>query len=237
MGITQPAHRLVVVRHGESEFNAQNRFTGWIDCGLTALGVEEAQRAGRALREQGFGFDRIYTSVLRRCTDSTLIIRAQLADGDVPVWPSWRLNERHYGALQGLNKAETASRFGEQQVHLWRRSYAVRPPALDAGDPMNPARDPRYANVPAGELPLTESLEDTVRRVLPYWSEEIGPAIRRGLRVLIVAHGNSIRGLIKHLDTLSDDAIVGVVIPTAVPLIYDLDERLDAAGRRYLDIA
>jgi 2,3-bisphosphoglycerate-dependent phosphoglycerate mutase len=227
--------RFVLVRHGESEFNAENRFTGWLDCPLTAAGVEEARRAGISIRNAGFRFDRIYSSVLVRATESARIIREDLGQPDVPIVTSWRLNERHYGALQGLNKAETAARFGVRQVSLWRRSYDVRPPALDQRDILHLEDDPRYAHVPPDEIPLSESLADTVRRVLPYWEAELAPAIRSGQSILIVAHGNSIRALVKYLDDMSDEAVVGLNIPTGVPQVYELDRDMRPLRHYYLD--
>lgn len=229
--------RFVIVRHGESEFNAQNRFTGWVDCGLTRKGVDEARRAGHILRELEFHFDRIYTSVLARCTKSARIIRSELGTLSLPIVTSWRLNERHYGALQGLNKDETAAQFGEKQVRLWRRGYSERPPALPPEDPRNPANDPKYAEVSPTELPLTESLADTVRRVVPYWNDEIAPAIRHGSRVLIVAHGNSIRALMKFLDDISDEDIIDLFIPTGVPLAYECSDDLRPLRHYYVEAA
>lgn len=224
----------VIVRHGESEFNAQDRFTGWIDCGLTPKGVQEAHRAGAILRNAGWHFDRIYTSVLLRCTESARIIRVELDEPRPPIYTSWRLNERHYGALQGLDKAETAARFGEEQVDAWRRSYDVRPPALDRGDATNPARDQKYATLTEADVPLTEALSDTVRRVLVYWRSEIAPVIQSGKTVLVVAHGNSIRALVKYLDDLSDAELVALDIPTGIPLVYELKDDLRPISRRYL---
>jgi 2,3-bisphosphoglycerate-dependent phosphoglycerate mutase len=226
--------QFVVVRHGESVYNAENRFTGWIDCELTARGVREAHLAGALLRRQGFRFDRIYTSVLIRCTESARIIGEELSPPTPIVAKNWRLNERHYGALQGLNKAETAARFGEEQVRLWRRSYDVRPPAMAADDAGNPANAPQYAQVPKTLLPLTESLADVVVRVVPFWRDEIAPAIAAGGRVLVVAHGNSIRALVKHLDRISDASIVELNIPTGQPFVYDMDARLTPLARYYL---
>lgn len=226
--------RFVVVRHGESEFNDQNRFTGWIDCPLTVKGIREAHDAGTILRQSGFRFDRIYSSVLERCTASARIIRDELDEPRPPIYTSWRLNERHYGALQGLNKAETAARFGEEQVRLWRRSYDVRPPSLDSQDQTNPARDQRYAMLTEADVPLTEALSDTVQRVLPYWLGEIAPAIQAGKVVLVVAHGNSIRALIKYLDDPPDVELVALNIPTGIPLLYELDDDLRPMNRRYL---
>lgn len=230
----EPVRRFVVVRHGESEFNAQNRFTGWIDCPLTAKGIREAHDAGLILRRSAFRFDRIYSSVLQRCTESARIIRDELEEPRPPIYTSWRLNERHYGALQGLDKAETAAQFGEEQVQLWRRSYNVRPPALDPRDRTNPAREQRYATLMEADVPLTEALSDTVQRVLPYWRSEIAPAIQSGKTVLVVAHGNSIRALIKYLDDLSDAELVALNIPTGIPLLYELNNDLRPISRRYL---
>ena len=227
--------RFVFVRHGQSEFNAQNRFTGWVDSPLTALGEQEARRAGALLTTAGFRFDRIYSSVLTRCTESARIIREALEEPELPIIVSWRLNERHYGALQGLDKTETTQRFGEPQVTLWRRSYDVPPPASNADDNRDLRQDTRYADLAAVDTPLTESLADTVRRVLPYWTSEIAPAIRSGLSVLIVAHGNSIRALIKYLDNLSDAAIVGVNIPTGIPQIFELTDDMHPLRHYYLN--
>jgi 2,3-bisphosphoglycerate-dependent phosphoglycerate mutase len=229
-----PVHRFVVVRHGESEFNAQDRFTGWIDCPLTAKGIREAHDAGAILRQSGFRFDRIYSSVLQRCTESARIIREEFEEPRPPIYVSWRLNERHYGALQGLNKAETVARHCEEQVRLWRRSYDVRPPALDPRDRANPARDPQYAMLTEADVPLTEALSDTVRRVLPYWHGEIVPAIQSGKMVLVVAHGNSIRALIKYLDDLPEAEFVTLNIPTGIPLVYELDTDLRPVNRHFL---
>lgn len=222
---------LVLVRHGQSQFNAENRFTGWIDSPLTVAGTEEAHRAGRMLKESGFRFDRIYTSVLVRCTESARIIREELAEPDVPLITSWRLNERHYGALQGLNKAETAARYGEREVYLWRRSYDARPPAAQRRDTRKVEEDPRYASL-RGSVPRTESLADTVQRVLPYWTGEIAPAIHAGQAVLIVAHGNSLRALIKYQEHISDEAIVELNIQTGIPQVCDLDDDMRLM-RRY----
>lgn len=227
--------QFVLVRHGQSEFNAQNRFTGWIDSPLTALGAHEAHRAGSVLRTSKFRFDRIYTSVLIRCTESARIIRDELGDPNLPIVMAWRLNERHYGALQGLDKAETTARFGERQVKLWRRSYDVRPPRADARDKQDLERDPRYAALATTDFPLTESLADTVQRVLPYWTAEIDPAIRSGLSVLVVAHGNSIRALIKYLDDLTDAAIVDVNVPTGIPQVCEMTDDMKPLRRYYLD--
>ncbi len=225
---------LVLLRHGESTWNRENRFTGWTDVDLSEAGVEEAHSGGRLLREEGFVFDVAFTSVLKRAIRTLWIALDELDQMWIPVENSWRLNERHYGALQGLNKAETAERFGDEQVRLWRRSYDVPPPALEPDDPRHPGRDPRYASVDPALLPRCESLKDTVARFLPYWHEAIAPAIRDGRRVLIAAHGNSLRALVKYLDDVSDEAIVGLNIPTGVPLVYELDDDLRPLGHRYL---
>jgi 2,3-bisphosphoglycerate-dependent phosphoglycerate mutase len=215
-------------------WNWENRFTGWADVALSDTGVVEAQRAADLLLEDGLSFDVAFTSVLQRAIKTLWIVLERMDRMWVPTVVTWRLNERHYGALQGLNKSETAARHGAQQTHVWRRSYDVRPPALSPDDARNPARDPRYARVPPGELPLTESLKDTIARVLPYWSGAIVPALRRGERVLIVAHGNSLRALVMHLDKLSADEIAETNIPTGVPLVYELNDDLEPVGRRYV---
>jgi 2,3-bisphosphoglycerate-dependent phosphoglycerate mutase len=227
-------HRLVLLRHGESVWNRANRFTGWTDVDLSERGVAEAARAAGRLVEGGVDFDRCYTSVLKRAIKTLHIVLEGLDRLWLPVEKSWRLNERHYGALQGLNKAETAARLGDEQVHLWRRSYAERPPALDPDDERFPGHDRRYAGLNPKELPRSECLKDTVERVLPFWVGEIAPAIRDRARVLIVAHGNSLRGLVKYLDDIADDDIPGVEIPTGVPLIYELDEGLKPLRHYYL---
>jgi 2,3-bisphosphoglycerate-dependent phosphoglycerate mutase len=226
--------KLVLLRHGESVWNRENRFTGWTDVDLSARGVEEAHRAGGVLREEGYTFDAAFTSVLKRAIRTLWIALDEMDLMWIPVFRHWRLNERHYGALQGLNKAETAAKFGEQQVLIWRRSYDVRPPALDAADARHPGRDPRYAGLAPAELPLTECLKDTVERFMPYWQDTIAPAVRQGRRVLIAAHGNSLRALVKHLDGVSDEAIVGLNIPTGIPLVYELDENLRPLKHGYL---
>jgi 2,3-bisphosphoglycerate-dependent phosphoglycerate mutase len=225
---------LVLLRHGESTWNKENRFTGWVDVDLTDKGRDEAAEAGRLLKAEGFTFDIAFTSVLKRAIRTCWIARDELDLLWIPVEKSWRLNERHYGALQGLNKAETAATHGEEQTKIWRRSYDIPPPPLPPGDPRHPSRDPRYAHLAPGDLPLTESLKDTVVRFLPYWHETIAPAIRSGRRVLIAAHGNSLRALVKYLDNISDEEIVGLNIPTGIPLVYELDEQLTSRGRRYL---
>ncbi|MEW6299610.1 MAG: 2,3-diphosphoglycerate-dependent phosphoglycerate mutase [Thermodesulfobacteriota bacterium] len=225
---------LVLLRHGESVWNKENRFTGWTDVGLSERGVEEAVTAGRTLLREGYGFDVAYTSVLKRAIKTLWIVLEEMDLMWIPVHRSWRLNERHYGALQGLNKAETAERYGLAQTQLWRRSYDVPPPALTPDDPRHPGRDPRYAKLRPEELPLTECLKDTVARFLPYWHEAIAPALRAGERVLIAAHGNSLRALVKYLDAISDEEIVGLNIPTGIPLVYELNDDLSPVRHFYL---
>jgi 2,3-bisphosphoglycerate-dependent phosphoglycerate mutase len=226
--------KLVLIRHGESTWNLENRFTGWTDVPLTATGIEQAKASGRLLRQEGWEFDLCYTSVLKRATHTLWHCLDEMDRTWLPVVHSWRLNERHYGALQGLNKAETAKKYGEEQVLVWRRSYDVPPPALEAGDPRCEQGDIRYANVPEREFPLTECLKDTVARVLPFWNESMAPAIRSGRRVLVAAHGNSIRALVKYLDGTSDSDIVGLNIPNGIPLVYELDAALKPLRRYYL---
>jgi 2,3-bisphosphoglycerate-dependent phosphoglycerate mutase len=225
---------LVLLRHGQSDWNLENRFTGWTDVDLSEAGMAEAREGGRLIREAGLDFDLAYTSVLRRAIRTLWIVLDELDRMWLPVERSWRLNERHYGALQGLNKAETALEFGDEQVRLWRRSYDVPPPPLDLDDPRHPRFDPRYASVDAADLPRSESLKDTVGRFLPYWESDIAPSIRAGRRVLIAAHGNSLRALVKYLDDVSDHDIVGLNIPTGVPLVYELDDALRPLSHRYL---
>jgi 2,3-bisphosphoglycerate-dependent phosphoglycerate mutase len=227
-------HRLVLLRHGESTWNRENRFTGWTDVDLSERGREEAREAGRLLKEEGFAFDLAHTSVLKRAIRTLFIAIDELDQLWIPVTKSWRLNERHYGALQGLNKAETAARHGEAQTKIWRRSYDIPPPPLDPGDPRDPMSDPRYAGLSRQELPLTESLKDTVARFIPYWLDTIAPQVRAGKRVLIAAHGNSLRALVKHLDNISDADIVERNIPTGIPLVYELDSELKPVRSRYL---
>jgi 2,3-bisphosphoglycerate-dependent phosphoglycerate mutase len=227
-------HKLILLRHGESDWNRENRFTGWTDVDLSATGREEARRAGRALLDRGLTFDVAFTSVLKRAIRTLWIVLDEMDLMWIPVHRSWRLNERHYGALQGLNKAETAARHGDAQVKVWRRSYDVRPPALEPTDPRFPGHDRRYADLDDKDLPRTECLKDTVDRFLPYWHEAIAPAIRAGRRVILAAHGNSLRALVKHLDGVSDDAIVGLNIPTGVPLLYELDDGLRPLRHEYL---
>ncbi|MBX3082261.1 MAG: 2,3-diphosphoglycerate-dependent phosphoglycerate mutase [Anaerolineae bacterium] len=226
--------KLVLVRHGESEWNKENRFTGWTDVDLSANGEAEAARAGRLLQQHGLTFDIAYTSVLKRAIRTLHIIQTALDVLWIPTFHAWQLNERHYGALQGLNKAETAEKFGDEQVHIWRRSYDVRPPALEPADPRYPGSDPRYKGLTPSQLPLTECLKDTVERILPYWHETIAPVVKSGQRVIIAAHGNSLRGLIKYLDTMSDDAIVKLELPTGAPLVYELDTELRPIRHYYL---
>ena len=225
---------LVLLRHGESAWNRENRFTGWTDVDLAETGVAEAHEAARLLRAEGLSFDVAYTSVLRRAIRTLWIVLDDLELMWLPVHGSWRLNERHYGALQGLNKAETAVEFGDEQVRIWRRSYDIPPPALTPDDERFPGHDRRYADLPDADLPRTESLKDTVARFLPYWQSEIAPTVRSSQRVLIAAHGNSLRALVKYLDDVSDEEIVGLNIPTGVPLVYELDDTLRPVSHRYL---
>jgi 2,3-bisphosphoglycerate-dependent phosphoglycerate mutase len=226
-----PPLRLVLLRHGESDWNRENRFTGWTDVDLSKKGLEEARAAGRTLAAEGYRFDLAFTSVLRRAIRTLWIALDELDQMWLPVEKSWRLNERHYGALQGLNKAETAAKFGEAQVLVWRRSYDTPPPVLERSDPRYEGKDPRYAGV---EVPRTECLKDTVARVIPYWASAIAPAVRAGRRVLVAAHGNSLRALVKHLDDASDEAIVKENIPTGIPLVYELGDDLKPVRRYYL---
>src|SRR5207248_10578982 len=223
-------HRVVLLRHGESTWNRENRFTGWTDVDLSDKGREEAADAGRLLKEGGYVFDLAYTSVLKRAIRTLGIALDALDLLWIPVVKDWRLNERHYGALQGLNKAETAARHGEAQTKIWRRSYDIPPPPLTTDDPRHPSHDPRYAGLSANELPLTETLKDTVARFLPYWHDTIAPSIRSGQRVLIAAHGNSLRALVKYLDDIDEQTIVGLNIPTGIPLVYELDDALKPTG-------
>ncbi len=226
--------RLVLLRHGESAWNLENRFTGWTDVDLTEQGIREAHEAGRLLKEGGYLFDIAYTSVLKRAIRTLWIALDEMDLMWIPVIRSWRLNERHYGALQGLNKKDTAEKFGMEQVHIWRRSYDIPPPALEETDERFPGRDPRYAGLNPNEVPRTESLKDTLARVLPYWHEVIVPDLRRGKRILIAAHGNSMRALVKYLDKIPDEVITGLNIPTGIPLVYELDDRLQAVNHYYL---
>jgi 2,3-bisphosphoglycerate-dependent phosphoglycerate mutase len=227
-------HRLVLLRHGESTWNNENRFTGWTDVDLSERGIVEAREAGRLLRDGGYVFDVAFTSVLKRAIRTLWIALDELDLMWIPVTKNWRLNERHYGALQGLNKAETAAKHGEAQTKIWRRSYDIPPPPLTPDDPRHPSRDPRYADLPPADLPLTESLKDTVDRFLPYWHESIAPSIRSGARVLIAAHGNSLRALVKYLDGIDDKTITELNIPTGIPLVYELDDALRPLRHYYL---
>ena len=229
-----PVRRLVLIRHGESVWNEENRFTGWTDVDLSARGREEARQGGLALKDAGLGFDIAFTSVLKRAIRTLWICLDEMDLMWVPVIRSWRLNERHYGALQGLNKAETAAKFGDDQVKIWRRSYDIPPPALTPDDPRYPGGDPRYTELSPAELPLTECLKDTVARFLPLWHESIAPAIQGGHRVLIAAHGNSLRALVKYLDNIPEEEIVEMNIPTGIPLVYELDDDLKPLRRSYL---
>jgi 2,3-bisphosphoglycerate-dependent phosphoglycerate mutase len=227
-------YKLVLIRHGESIWNQENRFTGWKDVDLSAKGVAEARAAGDLLRDEGFVFDIAFTSVLRRAIRTLQIILNEMELSWIPVVKSWKLNERHYGALQGMNKSEMAGQFGEEQVLIWRRSYDTPPPAMELDDERYEGKSPRYCDLKEGEFPLTECLKDTVERVLPFWEEQIAPAIRSGRRVIIAAHGNSIRALVKHLDEIPDAQIVNLNIPTGIPLVYELDENLKPIKSKYL---
>lgn len=227
-------HRLVLVRHGESDWNKANLFTGWTDVDLSDKGLDEAHQAGETLQDEGYTFDIAYTSVLKRAIRTLWIILEQMDLVWIPVHRSWRLNERHYGALQGLNKAETAREFGDEQVLKWRRSYDIQPPALDRTDPRFPGNDPRYKDLAPEEVPFTECLKDTVARFLPYWQNTIAPRILQGRRVLVAAHGNSLRALVKYLDNVSEQDIVGLNIPTGIPLVYELDDDLRPLKHFYL---
>ena len=226
--------KVVLVRHGESDWNKQNRFTGWTDVDLSEKGVAEANDAGQVLKAEGYDFDVAFTSVLKRAIRTLWIVLDRMDLMWIPVHNSWRLNERHYGALQGLNKAETAEKFGEAQVKIWRRSYDIQPPALEKSDPRWPGHDRRYASLSEAEVPLTECLKDTVARFLPYWHQTIAPTIQSGQRVIVAAHGNSLRALVKYLDNVSDQEIVELNIPTGMPLVYELDDELQPLTRYYL---
>jgi len=227
-------YKLVLIRHGESTWNLENRFTGWTDVDLTPTGVEQAKQAGRLLKAEGYDFDIAYTSVLKRATRTLWHTLDELDRTWLPVVHSWRLNERHYGALQGLNKGETAKKYGDAQVLTWRRSYDTPPPALEASDPRSERADLRYAKLSPEQIPLTECLKDTVARVLPFWNESMAPAIRAGRRLVVAAHGNSIRALVKYLDGVSDADIVGLNIPNGIPLVYELDDDLKPLRHYYL---
>ena len=227
-------YKLVLLRHGESTWNRENRFTGWTDVDLSQQGLVEAKRAGEVLKGEGYTFDCAFTSVLKRAIRTLWIVTDEMDLMWIPVENSWRLNERHYGALQGLNKAETAAKFGDDQVKIWRRSYDIPPPELDSADERFPGNDPRYRSLAADELPRTECLKDTVERMLPYWHESIAPAVKQGKRVIVAAHGNSLRALVKYLDTVSEQEIVGLNIPTGIPLVYELDDQLHPIKHYYL---
>ena len=228
------SYKVVLLRHGQSQWNLENRFTGWTDVPLSEKGMEEARNAGKLLKAEGFEFDAAYTSVLKRAIKTLWLALEELYEMWIPVTRDWHLNERHYGALQGYNKAEMAAQVGEAQVKIWRRSYDVPPPALKSDDPRFPGSERRYASLSADELPLTECLKDTVARVLPYWEGVICPEIKAGKRIIIAAHGNSLRALVKHLDNISDDDIIGLNIPTGIPLVYELDEDMRPISHRYL---
>ncbi len=225
---------LVLLRHGESQWNLENRFTGWTDVGLTSKGEEEARSSGKTLKKEGYEFDVVHTSVLTRAIRTMEICLDEMGITDIPVIYNWRLNERHYGALQGLNKAETAEKYGEDQVLIWRRSYTTPPPKLDINDKRHPRFDSIYKDLDPGDLPASECLKDTVDRFLPYWFDQIAPDVKSGKRVLIVAHGNSLRALVKYLDKISDEEIVGLNIPTGIPLVYELNENLKPLKHYYL---
>ncbi len=227
-------HKLVLIRHGESAWNKENRFTGWTDVDLTEKGREEARDAGKLLKAEGFAFDIAYVSVLRRALNTLWLALDEMDALWIPVEKSWRLNERHYGDLQGLNKAETAAKFGDDQVLVWRRSYDIPPPPLEKSDERWPGHDPRYKNLPETDLPVTECLKDTVARFLPYWHETIAPVVRSGKKVIIAAHGNSLRALVKYLDHVSDEDIINLNIPTGIPLVYELDDDLKPIRHYYL---
>jgi 2,3-bisphosphoglycerate-dependent phosphoglycerate mutase len=226
--------KLVLLRHGESTWNRENRFTGWTDVDLSEKGILEARRAGRVLKDEGYGFDVAYTSVLKRAIRTLWLALDEMDLMWIPVHNSWRLNERHYGALQGLNKSEMAEKYGEEQVHVWRRSYDIRPPELEKADSRWPGKDPRYRELEESEIPTTECLKDTVARFMPYWNETIAPAIRSGKRVIIAAHGNSLRALVKYLDGVSEQEITGLNIPTGMPLAYELGGDLRPLKKYYL---
>ena len=227
-------YKVILLRHGQSQWNLENRFTGWTDVRLSPKGMEEARNAGRLMKEEGFEFDIAFTSVLSRAIMTLWLALDEMDEMWIPVIKDWHLNERHYGGLQGYNKAEMAAQVGEAQVKIWRRSYDVPPPDLESDDPRYPGHDRRYSNLSKEELPLTECLKDSVARVVPYWENVICPEIRAGKRVIIVAHGNSLRGLVKHLDNVSDEDIIGLNIPTGIPLLYELDENMRPISHRYL---
>ncbi|HCA39663.1 MAG: 2,3-diphosphoglycerate-dependent phosphoglycerate mutase [Phycisphaerales bacterium] len=225
---------LVCIRHGQSQWNLENRFTGWVDQDLSERGEAEAKTAGQLLRDEGFIFDAAYTSVLTRAIRTLWFVLHELDQCWIPTTKAWQLNERHYGALQGLDKSETAAKHGEEQVHIWRRSYDTPPPPISRDDPMFPGNDPRYVNVSADQLPVGECLKNTVARTLPYWNDIIQPRVAAGDRIIIAAHGNSLRALVKHLDDISDEDITSLNIPTGVPMVYEFDDAMNVLGRRYL---
>lgn len=227
-------HRLVLIRHGESQWNKENRFTGWVDIDLSEIGRKEAARAGKLLKDEGFVFDVAYTSILKRAIRTLWIALEEMNSMFVPILTSWRLNERHYGGLQGLNKTETAEKYGEEQVKIWRRSYDTPPPLLSDADLKTEMSDPRFRSIPAKDFPRGETLKTTLDRLLPLWNGEIAPRIKKGERVLIVAHGNSLRALVQHLEHMTPEAIMELNIPTGTPLVYDLDENLKVVSKRYL---
>jgi len=227
-------YKLVLIRHGESTWNLENRFTGWTDVDLTPTGIAQAQNAGRLLKAEGFQFDVAYTSVLKRAIRTLYLALEEMDATWLPVVKSWRLNERHYGGLQGLNKADMAKQYGDEQVLIWRRSYDTPPPVLEAHDHRSERSDPRYARLDPAQVPLTECLKDTVDRVMPFWNESMAPAIKAGKRIVVAAHGNSIRALVKYLDNIGDDEIVGVNIPNGIPLVYELDDNLKPIRHYYL---
>ncbi len=227
-------YTIVLLRHGESTWNAENRFTGWTDVDLTEKGKQEAHNAAKALKEKGFTFDHAYCNMHKRAINTLRIVLEDLGLVKIPVEHSWRLNERHYGALQGLNKSETAAKYGEEQVHIWRRSYATQPPLLTKEDPRWPGNDPLYKDIPRQDLPFAECLKDTVARVLPYWKETIAPSIKKGNKILISASGNSIRAIVKHLDNIPENEITELNIPTGIPLVYELDDNLKPIRHYYL---
>jgi 2,3-bisphosphoglycerate-dependent phosphoglycerate mutase len=227
-------YEIVLLRHGESAWNKENKFTGWVDVPLSEKGVSEAVLAGKLLKIEGFSFDLAFTSVLKRAIKTLWLTLEEMDEMWLPTVKSWRLNERHYGALQGLDKAETAQKYGDDQVKIWRRSYSTRPPLLDKDDERHPGKDPRYAGLQDNELPAGECLADTVARVIPYWNDAITPEIKSGKRIIIAAHGNSLRALVKYLDNMSEDAVIDLNIPTGIPLVYEMDGDLKPLSRRYL---
>ena len=227
-------YKIVLLRHGESQWNRENRFTGWKDVPLSEKGVAEAAAAGELLKKEGFGFDLAFTSVQKRAIKTLWLALEEMDELWIPVIKSWRLNERHYGALQGLDKSETAAKYGDAQVKIWRRSYDVRPPLLDKSDERHPSRDPRYANLSPEELPDGECLADTIKRVIPFWEGTIVPEVKSGKRIIIAAHGNSLRALVKHLDNMSESEIMELNIPTGIPLVYELDENMKPTSHYYL---